>query len=272
MRSMLMQSPTHAFVMKPGLPPFRDGWQDYGNTYTWVRDQVVLPQREFLDRISLEVGECEWLCEQLAVRLPFLGEVEFSSHRMGVSEFRNELVARLTKKEPHFGEIVEEEVDSLLFRSLPLCRLDQLEGRLREIFTLLLGEGKVGEVVEMVDRWMPSQTGLGYLSAQAVQECAHLIWMASTGFPTAKQDVAFAVRRAMRHLHYAYPAPHLFADSNWTHDYFAFVVNPGSRELDLWRVDHLGIEGSPMVSWRGWFDGSRQGEWIAYTHPQEYGQ
>lgn len=38
LKAMLMTSPTHAFLFKPGLKPFLDAWQDRGNTYTYVRD------------------------------------------------------------------------------------------------------------------------------------------------------------------------------------------------------------------------------------------
>ncbi len=38
--SLLMESPTHAFLFKPGLAPFKEGWLDSGFTYTWVRDHV----------------------------------------------------------------------------------------------------------------------------------------------------------------------------------------------------------------------------------------
>jgi len=74
----------------------------------------------------------------------------------------------------------------------------------------------------------------------------------------------------MRALGFAYPAPHIFADSNWTHSYFAFVVHPGSGELDLWRVDYLGLEGAPMSEWRGWLDGSTQEPWQVLVNPSQY--
>ncbi|WP_194847566.1 hypothetical protein [Candidatus Neptunochlamydia vexilliferae] len=41
--SLLMYSPTHAFLLKPGQPRFKEGWLDKGFTYTWVRDHVINP-------------------------------------------------------------------------------------------------------------------------------------------------------------------------------------------------------------------------------------
>ena len=38
LKAILMTSPVHVFLFRPGLKPFFDAWQDSGNTYTYVRD------------------------------------------------------------------------------------------------------------------------------------------------------------------------------------------------------------------------------------------
>ena len=45
--SLLMYSPTHAFLLKPGLSSFKDGWLDKGFTYTWIRDHVIDPAKKY---------------------------------------------------------------------------------------------------------------------------------------------------------------------------------------------------------------------------------
>ncbi len=40
MQGMLMTSPVHAFLFKPGLQQFRKAWSSNTNTYTYVRDQI----------------------------------------------------------------------------------------------------------------------------------------------------------------------------------------------------------------------------------------
>jgi hypothetical protein len=42
--------PTHAFTLLPGFEKFREGWEDLGFSYTWVRDQLILPSKKILDR------------------------------------------------------------------------------------------------------------------------------------------------------------------------------------------------------------------------------
>ena len=52
--SLLMYSPTHAFLLKPGLSPFREGWLDKGFTYTWIRDHVIDPATNHYRSIRLD--------------------------------------------------------------------------------------------------------------------------------------------------------------------------------------------------------------------------
>ncbi len=52
-RRMLMTSPTHAFSLLPGQELFRQGWEERGFTYTWVRDQLINPGQEFYGAIRL---------------------------------------------------------------------------------------------------------------------------------------------------------------------------------------------------------------------------
>jgi hypothetical protein len=49
-KSILAVFPTHAFTLLPGFEKFREGWEDLGFSYTWVRDQLILPSKKILDR------------------------------------------------------------------------------------------------------------------------------------------------------------------------------------------------------------------------------
>lgn len=265
-RSMLAQSPTHAFVAKPGLPPFRDGWMDEGNTYTWVRDQVILPQKRFLEGIRLDKEMVEWLSRELSKRCrvslstPLTGEWSPSAFRAMVLEgFQR---GRTSDETPY-----EEVVDSLLFRSLPLIHERDLRERLREVMRLAYPAEEYGE---LIDQLLPARVGGRVRSAEEVQEICLGLVMRKTKRPTASYDVAWHLREAMRQCGLALPAPVVWADTNWVDNYFAFLVNPGTGELDLWRVDYIGSQGAPMSRWRQWFTGSAPDEWLLYTKPQQY--
>lgn len=49
-KRLLALFPTHAFTLLPGSEKFRQGWEDLGFSYTWVRDQLILPSKKLLDQ------------------------------------------------------------------------------------------------------------------------------------------------------------------------------------------------------------------------------
>lgn len=55
--------------------------------------------------------------------------------------------------------------------------------------------------------------------------------------------------------------PLFFADSNWPGLWFAFAVNPGTNELDLWRSDPAFLSPRPMHMWRSDLDGTSKASW-----------
>jgi len=49
-KRLLALFPTHAFTLLPGSEKFRQGWEDLGFSYTWVRDHLILPSKKLLDQ------------------------------------------------------------------------------------------------------------------------------------------------------------------------------------------------------------------------------
>ena len=60
--------------------------------------------------------------------------------------------------------------------------------------------------------------------------------------------------------------PLFFADSNWPGLWFAFAVNPGTGELDLWRSDPEFSSPRPMHMWRAHLNGTSKGAWGVFLH------
>lgn len=271
-RGMLTQSPTHAFVARPGLPPFRGGWLDEGNTYTWVRDQVVLPQQQFLHSLRLNPMMMRWLVRRLFQEIPspltsrLLPLLESSLiGEMGPTDFR-ELVLGRARGIP--SELrLDERIDALLYRVLPLTPVRLL----RDLLSDLMDEAfSTTGYRSLIDQLSPTAVGEELRSSEEVQRICLGLVMRQTGQPTAAFDAAWQIRQAMRSRGLALPAPIIWADTNWVDRYFAFLVNPGTSRLDLWRVDYLGTAGSPMGQWRRWMDGSTRDEWLLYTRPEQY--
>jgi hypothetical protein len=263
MRGMLIQSPTHAFVAKPGLPPFRDGWLDDGNTYTWVRDHLVLPQQRFLQGIRLDPGMIRWLIQRLDLPEGLSSRLESSwTEEIGPADFRHSLLNWLGGA-PELAE----RIDALLYRALPLTSVQRLRHLLPELMEELFPES---DYRSLIDQLSPALLGDEFWSPQEIQRLCLGLVMRQTGQPTASFDAAWLVRQGMRSFGLALPAPFIWADTNWVDRYFAFLVNPGTSKLDLWQVDYLGSMGRPMAQWNRWIDGSAGEEWLLYIRPQQY--
>ena len=69
-RSLLIHSPTHAFLLKPLTPPFFDAWQNESFSYTFARDQLILPQVRRLDDTRLDTEGMAFIINQMLPLVP----------------------------------------------------------------------------------------------------------------------------------------------------------------------------------------------------------
>ena len=103
--SLLMYSPTHAFLLKPGLSPFKEGWLDKGFTYTWIRDHVIDPGRSYYNTVRLDRATQTLLASKV-----IQGDFFPHGESLSVPDFRAYLLDISPKQ--------EDDIDSLLFQSL----------------------------------------------------------------------------------------------------------------------------------------------------------
>ena len=82
------------------------------------------------------------------------------------------------------------------------------------------------------------------------------------------EDLEEDLVKKVREMGLAYPAPILFADTNWAGWYFAWIVGP-SGEVELWRVNRTGSSGFPMNGWKNWMSVENEAPWIVLTDPRE---
>ncbi len=230
-KRMLMHSPKHAFSLQPGRDLFKQGWQDSSFTYTWVRDHIVVPMQSFYAGMLLSPQEQEALLEKASISSRAHGTLQ-------VSEFYQILVE---KNVPN--------PDSFLYRSLPLTPKDGCKAALQLLLKPWTNKVELPES-------LPS-----YLSSEELCSLAKLN-LAKQKF--AHLDIHLLVIEQARALNLA-PTPCLFADTNWPNNYFAFIVNPGTEELELWRTDRTGCTGYPMTAWKSWLDGTEKLPWVVYT-------
>ncbi len=243
---MLAFTPTHAYVAKPGW--FQEAWESTLYTYTWIRDVWLAPTHRFLDDHLLTPEMSEHLLQR------FPPEVRAAVGPITYSLRANELRDRIPSQ-------WAEDFDSLLYESLPLFPSHQLEDHLHTIF-------------EALGLSLPTFDAPRYrcFTATDLREIAKALLVEmekSSRFSLPYHD---KIVKVMRDHALAYPAPLLVGDTNWVHTSFGFLLNPGTSELDFWRLDESGVEGKPLTIWRRYFDGREKGVWGFYTNPSQYSQ
>lgn len=240
-KGMLMYSPTHAFVFRPGLLPFKEGWLDKGFSYTWARDTVLIPGEVFYEAIRLDREMQQFLAERFfhrdlkphADRLTY----EFSPHAetLHIPDFRSYLLKFLTAeiREPI---LLSDRIDGFLRTAFPLIRAPEME-------QLLEGDSYYDPLYTFLDAY-------DFLLSKGMS------------FDAAKN--AFKAQDLLP------PETLLFADTNWSRFFFGIGYNPGIGALDLWRLDARQREGYPLSSWRSFLDGTNPKPWGVLTAPSEY--
>lgn len=282
-RSLLAFSPTHAFLCKPGWSLFRKAWESDLYTYTWIRDLFVNPQLRFLDENILNVRMIEHLVSEFLHFIPsgyrplakkVLSDFAFS---MRADEFRESVLKKLSyerwiREGSRHLALIAEELDSILYRSLPLFPEHALRDRL---FILFEGIDDVDDALQKKIFSLIEKLEVGryrILSAQGLRDIAKSLLISA--LKTTRTQIPFhkKITEVMQANKLAYPQPILFADTNWVKNVFGFIVNPGTSRLELWRFDDQGSEGRPVSIWRKYLNGEEKKEWGLYVAPSEYGQ
>lgn len=282
-KSLLIHSPTHAFLFKPGWTPFNQCWQNNEFTYTWVRDNIFLPRERFVSGLLLDEAMMFYLVEKFSLMVPadyrhyFLRVFSRFFGVMPPDAFRAHVVDMIRGERAlqHRGQAIlsEEAIDSALYKFLPLFPAGRLCERVNGILA----------ATPQLDASVAASIGAGAADAMDRLPGGHLmdadtLYKGMLGLlckaackPYSPIDLPKALMQAAQQLGYAMPAPIFFSDTNWMRDLFAFVVNPGTASMDLWRMDRLGFGAAPMAQWRPWLDGSRRDrQWGVYTRSFEY--
>lgn len=282
-KSMLMNSPTHAFILKPGFVPFRNAWEVQDYTYTWVRDNMIKPMQKFVQNMVLDEPMMHFLILALAeiVHPDFqhFFKKTFSNMRGNFTsiEFRNFILDKIAGerglKLGARGVLSADDIDGALYSLLPVFSAGQLRQKVESIYrqipniSLELREA----ALEIFDRYPLMPNYNQFVSAQTLQNiCLSSLSLAS-GQTTSSIDYSALISLAAQQLDYAMPAPIIFSDTNWIKDAFGFVVNPGTGLCEMWLLDYSCRSGDPMSSWHKWLNGSRKDiSWSIYARPYEY--
>lgn len=283
-KSMLAYSPTHAFVVKPGMSPFLHGWQEDSYTFSWIRDRLNIPWKQFFSKLRLNQQMVYRLVDELASttqgEFPHLIKNTLGKLPQGLTpkEFRDQAID-LLKNEGWMNRLDKRsfnpfEIDSILYNLLPLFPPSELKQKIWSIVDRIPGltipRNALDALLDQLSNTELSRSSL--LGARDLREIAKALIILATGSVTSPKDLHAEISLAMQKLGFSMPVPFIFADTNWSREYLGFIVNPGTEEIELWRLDYAGTAGTPISEWKKWLNGSQKKPWGIYTKPFEYGQ
>lgn len=248
-KAMLMHSPGHAFLLLPSQPLFKQGWQDNGFTYTWVRDEFIVPGTQFYQQMLLSTQMQQYLLQQI------------SSHKVNYQEVQTPKEWR--ERTLHlFPTIVADELDAFLYQQLPLIPIASC----KEYLQKLLASVWDPKMQEIVEQFSPQKAA--FISAEQIKKIAKACLVLAKNSLGFSFDIHSFITNVACEIGLS-PRCLLFADTNWSGFYFGFVMNPGTQNLELWRFDASNSFGYPMSSWKKWL-GAEKKPWVVYVKPFEY--
>lgn len=277
-KSMLIHSPTHAFLLKPGL--FQGAWKSDLYTYSWIKHALVEPAQEFIKELYVDEEMGQDLVQellfsipqdfrprfkQLFQKLPFrLAPIDFRSYLVDVAQSDRGMRSM-------YGPVLSSDiVDGFLLSHLPYTPKEKLREILFELLTALFPE-KVQDIPEIVQMGVHRMTHRGVISAKKLLDVTKALSALLLQNTRTEKNIHQLCVEALRVKKLMMPAPLLVADSNWVKDYFAFIVSPATGDLEFWSVDFFGTQGKPISYWKMWLNGSRkEPQWGIYYKPHEY--
>jgi len=262
--SLLMYSPTHAFLLQPGLDFFRKGWEDRGFTYTWIRDFFVEPARQLYQSMLLNIRAQEtiWHFFAKGEKLPIL---PISPSPLSPSNWREWILQRYSS---FFSRKRIANFDSFLRKSLPLVDQSEMISLasqvIREIDPSFLTEAR-----QFLQEFSSSYS-FAYYPFYYFYSLVKAALFAASSYSSSSINIDHKLREALQKIAVFPPRVISFADSNWMLFLLAFVINPGTLKLELWSVDFCEIEGFPMYAWDNYWNQKEKNTWGVFTKPQEY--
>ncbi|MBS0656245.1 MAG: hypothetical protein JSR46_10740, partial [Verrucomicrobia bacterium] len=280
-RSMLIHSPTHAFLLKPGS--FSQAWTSDMYTYSWIKQYYIEPRVRDIDAITIDEEIGQHLVDSLEkfvqrdYRPRFRQVFQKLPYSSSPGGFRTFLVNTIDGdrglKTSRGPTLSVDEIDAVLYSHLPYtAKSDVRDLSLKAVSTVLADNPQFAaqspEVVEAILRHLSYR---GVVSAQELTNIVKAICCVVQRGTKSSKNLYKAILEELRSQKALFAAPLIFADSNWVKDYFAFVVNPATGQMELWSVDFYGTTGRQISYWKMWLNGSRkEPQWGIFNRPSEY--
>ncbi|WP_348664218.1 hypothetical protein [Chlamydiifrater volucris] len=271
--SLITTSPNHAFSIIPSHPLFIDAWNNDWYSYTWIRDVWVKQHEQFLSSHILSKQEIHALIVKLTENLHFSSLAEdmfsfFEDFSLTLPEFYTKILKFFEQNNQHPNLQLKKLLCKTLFQLIPLIPEQLVPDAVEKVASYVGVYSKVKKIhlQQIIEDHFGKFSFLSSTDFLHLFSCILLQALQKTHFD---EDLYFRTLSAMRHHKLAYPAPLLFADSNWDNTYLGFTVNPGNGLVELWGFNYVGANGFPMVEWEQYLNISQ--EWVLFSDPVQYG-
>lgn len=266
-QNYLAFSPTHAFLLTPEIPSFMQAWKNVESPALWLENWRENNLRK-IDTIRLEEQEKEKLNTLL------LSYFSPSHQQILKKQFTHLPIDQLDVYEKAFLSIfanqrhidlnrLTEKLQALFYEVLPFFSSGTLLHKVEQIFNELHVFSK-----QELDRAL-------YVAKQAYAKIGHyqiltakeLLLFVQTALMGALKkshigfDVIDLILAAMKKLGFTICDTILVGNTNWTKEYFGFLVNPVTKVVDFWRCDFYGRKGFPLLEWSAFLNGQTERKW-----------
>ncbi len=242
---LLVHSPTHAFILHAKMIPSK--WE------------LLLQQnQQWLKKWKFDEIAQEHIAHRLSEKLPnqerhlFLHLFRQKYTAETIPQFRSQLIETLQSIKGSRLRNPVSLVDSIFYESMPILSADEAK-----------------KALDKLGLSLPELAGSVFGSYEFFQIAKEAL-LKHLKNPISNKDWDREIAEKLRQIGCAYPHPLLFADSNWSGWFFGFILNPGTHQLELWRLNRIGNQGYPMTDWKEWMVPKNTSPWVLLTKSREY--
>jgi len=248
--NLLIQSPTHAFILRLDLMPEnaeRKAEENRAAVKNWRCDEEI--QEYICHSLSQKLRSSE-----KALFLHLLRQKPVAASPMQLREIL--IDALKTVRQESDASLF---IDSHLYEYLFLLPGNQIGDALSAILKPVLNE-KISQKI--------SEVHASFMGAYDLHQTAKSILLEYFQKPYEKVDWDLKIASQMRKLGFSYPHLIQFAETNWSGWFFGFVPNPFTGQTELWRLNRIGSQGFPMG--QKWLSPNNDRPWIIFPRQAEY--
>lgn len=270
----LMTAPEHCCLFQPGEPSFYSAWARTQYPFTWVRDAVIAPSKEALEKIRLDNFSAKAFLDRLANLLPPTAGVLLEGldlKDLSFAEAKSKILRRFNSRD---HDAIGGAIDGGFFTWTPFIQGADLEKKA----LCLLAKVSVHNLETKGKLFKEAAKALGFsrlfptyetYDKTQLFECVKALYIYVNKTLFSSEDFLAKIEMAAKEERLSFAHAICFADSNWIKEKLAFVVSPTSLELEVWRVDHAAACGRPLYPWNKRLK-SGETEWSVFNKVAEF--